>query len=125
MISEVRTQLSSWHSPILILLSIVALAPAQTPPKTSSSSTSSSKAKPRPDYPPFSEVAKGYTKVISTMDGKPGLYTIWIRKKDNQMLAELPRSYATVKQFIALTVSSGERYAGLQAGERSPGGTWR
>ena len=77
-----------------------------------------SAAKPRPEYPPFAEVAKGYEKVVSTMDGAAGYYTIWIRKKDNQMLAELPRTYTTDKQFIALTVSAGERYAGLQAGER-------
>jgi hypothetical protein len=33
------------------------------------------------------------------------------------MLAELPSSYSSQKQFIAMTVSSGERMAGLQAGD--------
>ena len=91
-------------------------AVAQTEP-TSSSSTK------RPDYPPFSKVSEGYTKVVSTMDGVAGLYTLWKRTKDGQMLAELPRSYATDKYFFAMTVNSGENYAGLQSDERYL--TWR
>lgn len=71
----------------------------------------------KPDFPPFDSVTKGYEKVVSTIDGKPSFYTIWVRKKDGQMLAELPRAYASQKHFIALTVASGETYAGLQAGE--------
>ena len=77
----------------------------------------------KPEYPPFEMVSKGYTKVVSEMDGKPGLYTIWKREKDGQMLAELPRTYATDKYFFAMTVSAGERYAGLQDGDRYL--TWR
>lgn len=80
-------------------------------------------AKPRPEYPPFETVAKGYKKVVSTMDGAAGLYTIWKREKDGQMLAELPRTYASDKYFFAMTVNSGETYAGLQSGERYL--TWR
>ena len=33
------------------------------------------------------------------------------------MLAELPRGWEGQKQFIAMTVSSGEVYAGLQTGD--------
>lgn len=97
----------------LLFVSSAALN-AQTPAKSSPS---------RPDYPPFDKVAEGYKKVVSTMDGKPGLYTIWKRDKDGQMLAELPRTYATDKYFFAMTVNSGETYAGLQSGERYL--TWR
>ena len=78
----------------------------------------------RPDYPPFSVVSEGYTKVASgSTDGAPGLYTLWKRTKDGQMLAELPRTYASDKYFFAMTVNSGERFAGLQSDERYL--TWR
>lgn len=70
------------------------------------------------DYPPYQDVIKGYEKVVSSADGKPGLYTLWVREKDNQMLAELPKAFPGQRHFIALTVASGERYAGLQQGER-------
>ncbi|GAB4138465.1 MAG: zinc-dependent metalloprotease [Planctomycetaceae bacterium] len=64
-----------------------------------------------------STLFNGYTKVVSTADSKPSFYTLWVRKADGQMLAELPRTYANRPFFIALTVSSGERFAGLQSGE--------
>ena len=71
----------------------------------------------KPEFPPFDQVTKGYTKVVSTMEGQNSLFTIWKRDKDGQMLAELPRTYAKDNYFIALTVHSGETYAGLQSGE--------
>ena len=90
---------------VLVFLPSLAYAQAKPPEK-------------KPDFPPYQEVMKGYEKVVSTMDGKPSLYTLWLRKKDNQVLAELPKSFASQKHFIALTVASGERFAGLQAGEQ-------
>lgn len=69
----------------------------------------------KPDLPPIEKVLEGYEKVISTTDGK-SLYTVWTREKDGQMLAALPPDYESRKFFIALTVASGEEYAGLQAG---------
>ena len=75
-------------------------------------------ASPQPDdFPPLDKVTEGYEKVVSMLDGKPSFYTIWIRKRDGQMLAELPRDYMRQKHYIALTVASGERFAGLQAGD--------
>ena len=73
---------------------------------------------PRPDdFPPLDKVTEGYEKVVSMLDGKPSFYTIWVRKRDGQMLAELPREYMRQKHYIALTVASGERFAGLQQGD--------
>lgn len=72
---------------------------------------------PRPDFPPFAEVAKDFTKVVSTSDGEPPLYGIYIRDKDQAMLAELPRDFGRQKLLIAMTVSSGEIFAGLQGPE--------
>lgn len=64
---------------------------------------------------PLSEVAKGYEKVAGAKDGS--LYTLWSRQRDGSLLAELPRGWENQKFFIALTMSSGDEYAGLQAGD--------
>lgn len=69
-------------------------------------------------YPPHAEVLKGFTKVVSTADGKPSLYTLWTKKGSNDVFAELPKNFASQNTYIALTVASGERYAGLQSGEK-------
>ncbi len=86
------------------------------------SKTTTASAKPtttrKPDFPPFSKVSEGYKEVVSTTDGKRPLYRVWYRQKDQQLLAELPPGYASQRHYIALTVASGERFAGLQAGER-------
>jgi hypothetical protein len=73
--------------------------------------------KEKPEFPPFDQVSKDYKKVISTADGERSLYEIWTREKDGQMLAVLPPGYESDRYFFALTVSSGEDYAGLQAGD--------
>lgn len=70
----------------------------------------------KPDFPKFEEVAKDFEKVVSTADGAQSFYTVWKREKDGQMLAELPRNFEGVKQWFAVTVGSGETYAGLQGG---------
>ncbi len=85
--------------------------------------TTTTKAKPkvptvRPEYPPHATVLKDFTKVVSATDVKRTLYTIYTRSKDQQVYAELPASIGpSQKYYIALTVSSGEKFAGLQAGE--------
>ena len=72
---------------------------------------------PRPDFPPHTEVLKDFEQVVSSIDKAPSLFQIWVRRTDNQMLAVFPEQFAEKKFFIALTVASGERYAGLQAGD--------
>ncbi|HEX6883365.1 MAG TPA: zinc-dependent metalloprotease [Planctomycetota bacterium] len=76
----------------------------------------------KPDFPPFDEVAKDFEKVVSTAEGT-SFYGLWQRKKDGQMLAELPAGFEKQKQFFALTVPTGEEFAGLQLGERLV--TWK
>lgn len=73
--------------------------------------------KEKPDFPPFKDVSKDYEKVVSTVDGKGSLYTIWKREKDGQLLAELPQGYANQKHFFAMTIAAGDTWAGLQGGE--------
>ncbi len=76
--------------------------------------TNSALAGAKPDFPKFEDVSKGFTKVVSTADGSASLYTIWVNKKTNQMLAELPRGWNSKKYFFAITQSSGGIFAGLQ-----------
>jgi len=105
--------------PALLALIVVAAAAtftfnagAQTDASGKSSKSSA------PDFPPAEAVTKGYTKVVSTADGKKSFYTLYRRDKDQALLAELPKDFAKQRHYIALTVASGESYAGLQAGER-------
>jgi hypothetical protein len=67
------------------------------------------------DYPAFNDVAKDYREVQTTMDeGK--FYRVWVREKDGQMLAELPRGYQNQKHYFAMAQPAGDRFAGLQSG---------
>ncbi len=70
----------------------------------------------QPEFPPFEEVSQDFEKVVSTAEGT-SFYGLWQRKKDGQMLAELPANFANQKQFIALTLPTGELFAGLQMGD--------
>ena len=98
-------------------LATVGSAPAQSPVPTPSKTA----AKPttvKPDFPSYTTVIKGYEQIISSMDKKSSLLSIYVRKKDQQMLGVLPAGFESKKFFIATTVASGETYAGLQAGEK-------
>lgn len=65
---------------------------------------------------PWSAVSKGYEKVVSTADGQ-SFYNLYINRKTNEVLAELPRNYQKQNHFFAMTVAGGEIFAGLQAGD--------
>lgn len=68
--------------------------------------------------PTFDKVSEGYTAVnVSDQQKKKGLFSLWRRDKDAQLLGELPKNFTGKSYFIALTVSSGDRYAGLQSGD--------
>ncbi|MDX2132118.1 MAG: zinc-dependent metalloprotease [Planctomycetota bacterium] len=67
------------------------------------------------DFKPWAEVSKDYSQVVSTAGGESSLYGVWKRDKDGQMLAELPRNWSSQRHFIAMTVPTGEVFAGLQA----------
>jgi hypothetical protein len=68
----------------------------------------------KPEWPPIEEVTKGYEQINSTADGGKTFYTVWVNEKEQKLLCELPRDFAKQKHFIALTVSSGTPFAGLQ-----------
>jgi hypothetical protein len=70
------------------------------------------------DLPPIEKVTEGYQKLESAdLQDPKTLFTVWKRDKDQQMLIELPKNFAGKRYFIALTVSSGDLYAGLQSGD--------
>jgi hypothetical protein len=72
---------------------------------------------PAQDKPDSQAILKGLDKIVSTSDGKPSLFTIYVNKKEGKVLAELPKDFEKKKYFIALTIAGGEIYAGLQAGD--------
>ena len=93
---------------VVLALTLQAQAPAAEAPAP---------AAPKPDFPPHTELLKDHEQIISSLEKTPSLLQIWVRRRDNQMLAVFPEKFAEKKFFIALTVASGERYAGLQAGD--------
>jgi len=75
-----------------------------------------SSSKPNDGLRSWKDVSKDFTKVVSTADGN-SFYNLYINKKTNQVLAELPRGYASQNHFFAMTVAGGEIFAGLQSGD--------
>jgi hypothetical protein len=70
------------------------------------------------DLPPFADVSKGYEAIASSDQQNPkGLFNLWKREKDSQLIGELPKNFMGKRYFVALTLSSGDQYAGLQSGE--------
>lgn len=100
------------HSTAAVL---TALAVAIVPGELNAQSSDSPKPSAE-DFPPHAKVLDGFEEVVTRANIKP-MYRLWHRKKDNQVFAELPRTFANKKYFIALTVASGEDYAGLQSSD--------
>ncbi len=76
-----------------------------------------SEKKDKPDFPTWKETSEGFEQVRTYADGDT-FYNVWVRQKDGQMLAELPRGWQSQKHFFAMTVPTGESFAGLHAGDR-------
>lgn len=101
-------------TPRAVLNSLLLLAAATV----TSSAVAQEKAEKPPEFPPHAQVLEGFEKVVSLLpeDDRP-LWTLYKRDKDQQIFAELPSSFASQKYFIALTVASGDRFAGLQGAD--------
>lgn len=68
--------------------------------------------------PEFSKVSEGFEAVpVSDQQIDKGLFNVWKREKDGAVIGELPKNFKGKSYFIALTLSSGDRYAGLQSGD--------
>lgn len=102
---------------VLLPLICFGVAAQNTPETKAAAEAKPAEEKVKPEFPPLDEVTKGYEKVVSTADGEASYYTVWTREKDGQILAALPSGFEGKKFFIALTIASGESYAGLQAGD--------
>ncbi|MFN5944170.1 MAG: zinc-dependent metalloprotease [Phycisphaerae bacterium] len=103
-----RVSLSFGLTALLLAAGSTGFAVAQDAPPAA--------AQEKPDFRPWAEVSKGFTEVESA-DGGKSLYKLWKKDKDHSLIAELPRGWEGQRHFIALTVASGETYAGLQFGE--------
>ncbi|MHC4108253.1 MAG: zinc-dependent metalloprotease, partial [Planctomycetota bacterium] len=109
-------------SAVALALSLPVLAAPQEgepniPPEVAARMAKAAGAKKDKDeLPKLEKVAEGYEKVVTTADGQ--LYTLWVRQKDGQMLAELPGNFEKQDLFIAYTISGGVTFAGIQAGDR-------
>ena len=68
---------------------------------------------------PFEEVSKGFDKVVSTAEGV-SLYNLYLNKKEEKLLAELPRGYEGQRHMIAITQSRGSSFAGGRGQPRWP-----
>ena len=69
------------------------------------------------ELPPFADVSKNFERVVSSSDGA-SLFNLFVNRKDEQMLAELPRGWDKMRFLIAATPSGGEIFAGLQGPEK-------
>ena len=70
------------------------------------------------ELPSFDAISKDYKKIdVSDQGSSKGLFSLWKKDDSGDVLAELPKNFAGKNFFIALTVSSGDRYAGLQSGD--------
>lgn len=68
--------------------------------------------------PEFSKISEDFEAVsISDQQATKGLFNVWKRDKDSAVIGELPKNFKGKSYFIALTLSSGDRYAGLQSGD--------
>ncbi len=92
------------------LTSIVAAMPAtamQAPPG----------ARATQDFPPFEKISEGFTEVAPA-DGARGMYRVWVNKKTQRTLAELPRNFEKQDLFMAWTVASGVQTSAVQTGDQ-------
>ncbi len=70
------------------------------------------------ELPTFEKVSEGFKKLdVSDQGEKKGLFDVWKHEKKDELIGELPKNFAGKRYFVALTLSSGDRYAGLQSGD--------
>jgi hypothetical protein len=80
--------------------------------------TTAAKKPKKPDFPPFAEVSEGYEKVVSRAGDEKSLYTLYVKPKEHQLLAELNPGFEGQKIYIATSIAGGSRRTGWQWRER-------
>lgn len=68
------------------------------------------------NLPPFDQISDGFEAVVSSIDGQPGMYTLYT-DEDDRVLLELSAGFDGQPILIAYTVSSGIGEAGVQIGD--------
>ena len=71
----------------------------------------------RPDFPPFEKISEGFTEV-SAPEGTKGMYRLWVNKKDQRIIAELPRTFEKQDLFMSWTVAGGIQTSAVHAGDQ-------
>jgi hypothetical protein len=66
------------------------------------------------DFPPLEKVTEGYTKVTPA-DQAGGILTLWVREKDGQVLAELPKKLSNTPFYLTPTIAGGDPETGVYA----------
>ena len=75
------------------------------------------------EYPPLEKLTKDFEEIkLQNEEGttaERSFYRVWVNRKTNQVLAELPKDFAgeNQRQFIATTLSGGDVFAGLQSSD--------
>jgi hypothetical protein len=92
------------------LASVVAAMPATAMPAPQQQTA-------RPDFPPFAKVSEGFTEVAAP-EGTKGMYRLWVNKKDQRVIAELPRNFEKQELFLAWTIAGGVQTAAVQTGDQ-------
>jgi hypothetical protein len=101
-----------------VTLAADAVDPANTQIDTRVAATNGDAKGAKKEFPKFDTVVKdNYKKVVSTVDGKPGMYTLYVDRKAGGVMAELPRNFGKQNIFFAYTISGGIPQAGVQAGD--------
>lgn len=84
---------------------------ADTKPPVLPKEAKSKSKKPKPDFPPFDEAMKDYTKVPTAE--KP-FFDLWYNKKKDSLRAQIPGSLIGKKFLVAASMSGGPVATGFQ-----------
>ncbi|MEZ6235539.1 MAG: zinc-dependent metalloprotease [Phycisphaerales bacterium] len=65
------------------------------------------------EFPPFEQVSDGFTAIAGPADGTAGLWRVWRRDRDAQLLGELPADYEGSRFYIVPTIAGGDSQTGV------------
>ena len=107
------------HPRTLVLAGVAGLAALVTslPATAMQGPPASARSGASQDFPPFDKISEGFTEVAPA-DGKRGLYRLWVNKKTQKTLAELPRNFEKQDLFLAWTVAAGVQTSAVQTGDQ-------
>ena len=107
------------HPRTLVLAGVTGLAALVTslPATAMQGPPASARSGASQDFPPFDKISEGFTEVAPA-DGKRGLYRLWVNKKTQKTLAELPRNFEKQDLFLAWTVAAGVQTSAVQTGDQ-------